>query len=60
MTPIEQVRPTQPGNWIRRPESRNKRGRPEQPPEHDDSNKNRPGHDPDEATDGREHIDELA
>ena len=25
MTPIDQVRPTQPGNWVRRPESKHKR-----------------------------------
>ncbi len=59
MSPIEQVKPTLPGNWPRRIENRNKRdgGKPPREPK----NKNGPGKDPGEWPDGREHVvDELA
>ena len=59
MTPIEQVRPTQPGNWTRRPEERKRRGG------NDAHDRNRKDEDrPRDRKDddgGREHIvDELA
>jgi hypothetical protein len=54
MSPIEQVKPTLPGNWPRRVENRNKRGGKEPPP--DQPEKNRPGQDSDDHPDGREHI----
>jgi hypothetical protein len=57
MTPIEQVRPTQPGNWVRRPEEKRKRPESEKPREkHDRDRKDRPG--PDDR--GDHQVDELA
>ncbi|GMW06324.1 MAG: hypothetical protein QY320_05705 [Gammaproteobacteria bacterium] len=60
MTPIDQVKPTLPGNWPRRVENRNKRdggGKPPRAPK----DQNSPGKDPGEWPDGREHVvDELA
>lgn len=60
MTPIEEVRPTQPANWTRRPEARVRRspdeGR-EKPRKDNNRSGGRDGHDPDRP----EHIvDELA
>ena len=61
MSPIEQVRPTQPGNWTRRPENRNKRGGPGNGKDKDSTEKNRSGERPEEDPGAREHIvDELA
>lgn len=61
MTPIEEVRPTQPSNWTRRPESRIRKGGTEPRRERGDKDKNRSGRDPGRDPDGREHIvDELA
>jgi hypothetical protein len=57
MTPIDQVRPTQPGNWVRRPEEKRKRRESEKPGGNPDRKRNdRPGKD-----DRRDHqVDELA
>lgn len=61
MNPIEKVKPTQPGNWTRRPEGRNKRGGPGNAKEKESKDKGRPGHGPRDEPGGREHIvDELA
>lgn len=64
MTPIEQVRPATPGNWLRRPEGRLKRSGQEGRKEHGASDSADRSHDesgPAPAPDGREHsIDELA
>ncbi len=61
MSPIEQVKPTLPGNWPRRVENRNKKGGGGKPPPGEPKDKRPPGHDSDEWPDGREHIvDELA
>jgi hypothetical protein len=60
MTPIEQVKPSQPGNWTRRPESRNKRGT-DAVKDKNPRDKNRSGGNPGEQPGDREHIvDELA
>ena len=58
MTPIEQVRPSQPGNWVRRPEGRKKRGN--EPRTKQPKDKQGPQPAPGDGS-GREHIvDELA
>ena len=57
MTPIDQVRPAQAGNWVRRPEEKRKR---REPPQDRDRN---PKKDPERGTPGEhpDHIvDELA
>lgn len=60
MTPIEQVRPTQPGNWTRRPEERKRRG-PGSAPGKDHKDDRRPDSDRRDDSGEREHIvDELA
>jgi hypothetical protein len=63
VTPIDEVRPTQPSNWTRRPESRIRRGGPEPARERSRERKDnkRPGSGPGRDPDDREHIvDELA
>jgi hypothetical protein len=57
MTPIDQIRPTQPGNWVRRPEEKRKRRESEKPGEKPDRKRSdRRGTD-----DRRDHqVDELA
>ncbi|MCC7258586.1 MAG: hypothetical protein IT486_09445 [Gammaproteobacteria bacterium] len=69
MSPIEQVKPPLPGNWVRRPEPKLRRGGGKSAPRQDRGDRNRPGHDPgpDPGQDPghdpgeREHIvDELA
>jgi hypothetical protein len=59
MTPIEQVRPTQPGNWTRRPEERKRqRNGPERAPDKEPRDQDRPGGDRDD--DPGHIVDELA
>jgi len=61
MSPIEQVKPAQPGNWVRRPEGRNKRGGAETARDKAPKDKQRSGRNPGDGPGGREHIvDELA
>lgn len=61
MSPIEQVRPAQPGNWVRRPEERKKRGDADKGRARAPQDKQRSGRDPGKGPDGHEHIvDELA
>ena len=62
MTPIEEVRPTQPANWTRRPEARVRRpADAERQGERQRRNNNRSGGKPGEDPGHREHIvDELA
>ena len=60
MSPIEQVKPAQPGNWVRRPEGRNKRSGTDPAREKAQKDKQRSGPNPGDGS-GREHIvDELA
>ncbi len=59
MTPIEQVRPSVPGNWTRRPEGKEKPVRETR--KKSDEEKNRSGNRPDDPSGDREHhVDELA
>jgi hypothetical protein len=63
VTPIDEVRPTRPYNWTRRPESRKKRGGPEPARERarERRDDNGPGSGLGRDPDDREHIvDELA
>lgn len=59
MTPIEQIRPSLPGNWTRRPDGR---GKPEKSvPGARDKDKKRSEDRPGDKPDDREHhVDELA
>jgi hypothetical protein len=56
MTPIDQIKPMQPGNWVRRPEEKRKRRDNEQSREKPTDNRNnRPG-----KNDRRDHqVDDL-
>lgn len=61
MSPIEQVRPTLPGNTIRRPDGRNKRRVDEAQRDRKQNDGRGPGADRDERPGSSEHIvDELA
>lgn len=57
MTPIDQVRPTQPGNWVRKPDERLKR-------REKDQNREKPGQNrndrPDRGEKPDHQVDELA
>lgn len=61
MTPIEQVRPPTPGNWVRRPDSRVRRDSPAPDRKRREQKQDRDGRGSGPAPDGHEHIvDELA
>lgn len=61
MTPIEEVKPTQPSNWTRRPEGRIRRNGPTPARDRDGRDRNRPEQGSGKDPDDREHIvDELA
>lgn len=61
MTPIEQVKPALPGNWVRRPEPKVRRGGGKSQERKGGGDAPRPGRDPGEDPGEREHIvDELA